>query len=52
MSGPLVAAVIPAEGVSPRAGTQGQGPATLRAAPGPGYFAAAKFRDDIAGAVR
>jgi hypothetical protein len=43
MSPPLV---IPASGVSPRAGTQGPGGVVELVALGPGYFADAKFRDD------
>jgi hypothetical protein len=42
----MTCAVVPAEGVSPRAGTQDNGPRAGTLTLGPGYFAAAKFRDD------
>jgi hypothetical protein len=42
----MTCAVIPAEGVSPRAGTQDDEPRADALMLGPGYFAAAKFRDD------
>jgi hypothetical protein len=42
----MTCAVIPAEGVSLRAGTQDNEPRAGALTLDPGYFAAAKFRDD------